>query len=94
MALFKDLCLDASDPSRLGAFWAAVPGHTWEAKNGKGLLTGRTPQHTIWVNPVPGGGPGSTGQRPRQRRLVHAGGRARHAGPHHGLRSGARAEDR
>jgi hypothetical protein len=26
MARFKDLCLDASDPSRLGAFWAAVPG--------------------------------------------------------------------
>jgi Glyoxalase-like domain len=54
MAQFKDLCLDASDPARPGAFWAAVPGRAREAKNGEGLLTGRTPQHTIWVNRVPG----------------------------------------
>jgi hypothetical protein len=24
IAQFKDLCLDAGDPARLGAFWAAV----------------------------------------------------------------------
>jgi Glyoxalase-like domain len=54
IARFKDLCLDAGDPARLGAFWAAVLGRTWEAQdNGDGLLTGRTPQHTIWVNQVP-----------------------------------------
>ncbi len=29
IARFKDLCLDAGDPARLGAFWAAVPGRTW-----------------------------------------------------------------
>jgi hypothetical protein len=54
IALFKDLCLDASDPARLGAFWVAVLGRAWEAQDdGDGLLTGPTPQHTIWVNRVP-----------------------------------------
>jgi Glyoxalase-like domain len=54
IARFKDLCLDAAGPARLGAFWAAVLGRTWEAKDdGDGLLTGPTPQHTIWVNRVP-----------------------------------------
>jgi hypothetical protein len=54
IAQFKDLCLDAGDPARLGAFWAAVLGRTWQAKDdGDGLLTGLTPQHTIWVNRVP-----------------------------------------
>src|SRR5262249_7922077 len=54
IARFQDLCLDAGDPARLGAFWAAVLDRTWEAKdNGDGLLTGPTPRHTIWVNRVP-----------------------------------------
>jgi len=54
IALFKDLCLDAGDPARLGAFWAAALGRAWEAQDdGDGLLTGPTPQHTVWVNRVP-----------------------------------------
>ncbi len=54
IARFKDLCLDAGDPARLGAFWAAVLGRTWEPKDdGDGLLRGPTPQHTIWVSRVP-----------------------------------------
>ena len=54
IARFKDLSLDAGDPARLGAFWSAVLGRTWEAQeNGDGLLRGPTPQHTIWVNWVP-----------------------------------------
>ena len=54
IARFRDLCLDAEDPGRLGVFWAAVLGHSWQAQeNGDGLLTGPTPQHTIWVNQVP-----------------------------------------
>jgi hypothetical protein len=54
VARFKDLCLDAVDPAGLGAFWAAVLGRAWEAQDdGDGLLTGPTPQHTIWVNRVP-----------------------------------------
>jgi Glyoxalase-like domain len=54
IARFKDLCLDAGDPGRLGAFWAAVLGRSWQAKeNGEGLVIGPTPQHTIWINRVP-----------------------------------------
>jgi Glyoxalase-like domain len=54
IARFKDLCLDAVDPVRLGAFWASVLGRTWQAQDGgDGLLTGPTRRHTIWVNQVP-----------------------------------------
>ncbi len=54
IARFKDLCLDAGYPALLGAFWAAVLDRTREAKDdGGGLLTGPTPQHTIWINRVP-----------------------------------------
>ncbi len=54
IARFKDLCLDAGNPARLGPFWAAVLGRSWEVKaDNDGLLTGSTPQHTIWVNAVP-----------------------------------------
>ncbi len=54
IARFKDLCIDAGDPVRLGAFWAAVLGRTWTARDhGEGLLAGPTPRHTIWVNQVP-----------------------------------------
>jgi hypothetical protein len=62
IARFKDLCLDAGDPARLGAFWAAALGRTWQAQdNGDGLLTGPTSGHTIWVNRVPEGNrPGYT----------------------------------
>jgi hypothetical protein len=54
IARFKDLCLDAGDPARLGVFWAAVLDRTWAANDdGDGLLTGPTPQRTIWINRVP-----------------------------------------
>jgi glyoxalase superfamily protein len=54
IARFKDLCLDAADPERLGPFWAAVLGRTWKARGGgDGVLTGPTARHTIWVNRVP-----------------------------------------
>jgi hypothetical protein len=54
MARFKDLCLDAGDPARLGEFWAGVLGRDWKAHDdGDGQLTGPTPGHTIWVNRVP-----------------------------------------
>jgi hypothetical protein len=54
IARFKDLCIDANDPARLGRFWGAVLGRASEAKHdGDGLLTGPTRQHAIWVNRVP-----------------------------------------
>ena len=53
IAQFKDLCVDAVDPARLGQFYAAVLGRTWEAdEDGEGVLRGPTPQHTIWINRV------------------------------------------
>jgi len=53
IARFKDLCLDAGDTARLGQFWAAVLGLTWESQDsGDGILRGPTPRHTIWVNKV------------------------------------------
>ena len=54
IARFKDLCLDAVDVARAGPFWAAVLGLSWKVQDdGDGVLTGRTPQHTVWVNRVP-----------------------------------------
>ena len=53
IARFKDLCVDAVDPARLGQFYAAVLGRTWEADDeGEGVLRGPAPQHTIWINRV------------------------------------------
>ena len=53
IARFQDLVMDAGDPARLGAFWAAALGRTWEAQDdGDGLLTGPTPRHRIWINRV------------------------------------------
>jgi len=54
IAVFKDLCLDATDPSAAGQFWAKVLNLTWEPDDaGEGRLVGPTPRHTIWVNKVP-----------------------------------------
>ena len=54
LATYKDLCIDAIDPTRLGRFWAEVLGLTFESQaNGDGYLSGPTPAHTIWVNGVP-----------------------------------------
>src|ERR687891_470479 len=54
LARFKKLCIDANDPSRLGAFWATVLGVTWTPyDNGEGLVSGPEPHPRIWVNRVP-----------------------------------------
>jgi len=54
--------MDAADPARLGAFWAGVLNLTWKLnEDGEGLLSGPTPQHTIWINRVPESSPSSTG---------------------------------
>src|SRR5947208_685179 len=51
---FKDLCMDAADPARLGRFWADLLGLELHLHDdGDAHLTGPTPQHTIWVNRVP-----------------------------------------
>ncbi len=54
LARFKDLCMDATDPARLGEFWAEVLGRSWEPDgDGEGLLRGPTDRHTIWISRVP-----------------------------------------
>jgi len=53
-AHYKDLCIDARDPSALGEFWATVLGlDVVTLEDGDAKLTGPSPQHTIWVNAVP-----------------------------------------
>lgn len=51
---FKDLCIDATDPVALGAFWGAALGlELHRQDNGDAYLTGPTSAHTIWVTRVP-----------------------------------------
>lgn len=54
LARYKDLCIDAVDAERLGAFWgAALRLEPHPKEGGVVRLTGPTPQHTVWVNEVP-----------------------------------------
>ncbi len=54
IARYKDLCMDAADPVRLGRFWAEVLGlELHEKDDGDVYLTGPTTEHTLWVNKVP-----------------------------------------
>ena len=54
LATFKDLCLDARDPVRLGEFWAAALDLELQRhEDGDVHLSGPTPAHTVWVNRVP-----------------------------------------
>jgi predicted enzyme related to lactoylglutathione lyase len=54
LATFKDLCIDAVDPARLGAFWGALLGRRVEPlAGGDVVLRGATPAEMIWVNRVP-----------------------------------------
>ncbi|HVM19598.1 MAG TPA: VOC family protein [Egibacteraceae bacterium] len=54
LATYKDLCIDANDPGRLGRFWAAVLRLEFHAlDDGDAKLTGPTPAHTVWINRVP-----------------------------------------
>ena len=54
LASYKDLCVDAVATLPVGRFWAGVLDRDLQDR-GDGLLqlTGRTPQHTVWINPVP-----------------------------------------
>ena len=61
IATFRDLCLDANDPVRVGGFWGALLGRE-PADAGQGDGASRdvvlrenpaSPGPTIWVNGVP-----------------------------------------
>ena len=57
IARFKDLCLDAADPHRLGAFWAAtLDAEVVDLGDGDTRLDPRSAgsgAESIWVNRVP-----------------------------------------
>lgn len=50
---FKDLCIDATDPAVLGAFWAEVLGLRMEDRGDNVRLVGAEPEQAIWINAVP-----------------------------------------
>jgi catechol 2,3-dioxygenase-like lactoylglutathione lyase family enzyme len=53
IARYKDLCIDANDPTLLGTFWAEALGLEYEPGAGEvSKLRGPTPQHTVWINRV------------------------------------------
>ena len=53
LAVWKDLCLDASDDQRaLGDFWAAVIGLEVETSPGKVSLEGAADYQRVWINAV------------------------------------------
>jgi Glyoxalase-like domain len=53
IARFKKVCLDSTDPARLGPFWASVLQRTWRPDGDEGGVFGPTPRHTVWINHVP-----------------------------------------
>ncbi|HEY0891233.1 MAG TPA: VOC family protein [Nocardioides sp.] len=52
-ASFRQLCLDANDVEAMGRFWGAALGLQSERRDEEVLLRGPTPQHSVWVEPVP-----------------------------------------
>jgi len=54
IARWKDLSIDACDNARLGRFWADTLGlELHHRDDGMVMLTGPTPQSTVWLAPVP-----------------------------------------
>jgi hypothetical protein len=53
LARWQDLCLDATDPERLGAFWAPVLGLRRDPEVPQAVtLVGTKPSQRVWVNLV------------------------------------------
>ena len=50
---FKDLCIDAVDPKSAAEFWGQALGLQAQPARKGWVLTGPTPQHSIWINQVP-----------------------------------------
>lgn len=54
LARYKDLCIDADNPTLLGGFWSAVLALSPAGAGKRDLkLLGDRPDQTIWVNQVP-----------------------------------------
>lgn len=50
---YKDLCIDAVDPSLVAPFWSEVLGLSAEPRGTGFVLGDDVPEHTLWVNQVP-----------------------------------------
>jgi hypothetical protein len=54
LARWKDLCLDANDPAKVGRFWSAALGLPYVDLGGQGgRLEDGSPEELIWINRVP-----------------------------------------
>lgn len=54
LAAYKDLCIDAADAVAAARFWSTALGLGEPEDRGRTVrIGGPTPQHTVWVNPVP-----------------------------------------
>ncbi|WP_127479235.1 VOC family protein [Nocardioides pantholopis] len=53
IASWKDLCIDAVDVDLMARFWGGLLGREVESRGDLRLLTGATPGHSVWINPVP-----------------------------------------
>ncbi|MDR6120196.1 hypothetical protein QE370_003380 [Aeromicrobium sp. SORGH_AS981] len=53
LVTWKDLCIDAGDPTSAAPSWAALLGLDAVLDGDDAHLVGPTPEHTVWVNRVP-----------------------------------------
>ena len=54
LARWKDLCIDAADPSAAGRFWAQLLGGDLEIQgNGDAVVRRGRSEETVWINRVP-----------------------------------------
>jgi hypothetical protein len=53
LATYRCLCIDAVDPAAMAAFWGPVLGLRAEESGEEWVLRGPTPQHAVWIEPVP-----------------------------------------
>ena len=54
LARYKDLCIDVSEATVSAPFWGALLGLDVEYEDGgDAVLSGATPEQTVWINQVP-----------------------------------------
>lgn len=53
LAIYKDLCIDVTEPARMAAFWgSALRLRVEHLPDGDARLVGDRPQQTVWLNRV------------------------------------------
>ncbi len=53
MIAYKDLCLDALDPTTAATFWSSALGLRVDTGRAETLLLGDRPEQAVWINRVP-----------------------------------------